>query len=201
MQRLNRRHLVLALLLAASVAFLLYSFRGTPPRRTEPGAAEASAATPGTEAKRPLQPAAPADADFSRYAALSQADIFSSNRSKPAPPAPKVKPVPPPPPFPGSETAKPAEKKLDLSGWTYMGYVQLDDETLGVIRNDGTGACEYLAVGDSFMGAKVEQVDRDDMRLRSGTSQTTLSRPRDFPVTPLAPGGGSAPQRPPRAAG
>ena len=60
------------------------------------------------------------------------------------------------PPLPGGEEAKPPQPKVDLSGWSYMGYIELDDQKLGLLQNDTTHSCEYLAVGDSFMGAKVD---------------------------------------------
>jgi len=194
MPRFNPRHIVLALLLAASIAFLLISVRGTRSRLTVQGdwqeAKAADASQPQVE--RPLEPAVPADVDFGRYAKLAQDDIFSERRAEP-PPTPKPPKPAPLPPLPGSEQAKPPEPKVDFSGWSYMGYIELDDRKLGLLQNDTTHTCEYLAVGDSFMGAKVERLDREDIRLRVGASRTTLSRPRDFSVTPLAKAAAPAP--------
>ena len=65
------------------------------------------------------------------------------------------------------------------------GYVELDGEKFGLLQNETTHTCRFLAVGESFMGAEVEKLDREDIRLRVGTSRTTLSRPRDFSITPL----------------
>jgi len=187
MWRPSPRHIVLALLLAASIAFLAVSLRGPGASSTGEGVrAKATAAEAGrTQTERKLEPAAPADVEFGRYAALARNDVFSELRAEPPPPAKKPKPAPLPP-LPGSEENKPPKPKLDFSGWSYVGYIELDDQKLGLLQNDTTRTCEYLAVGDSFMGAKVEEMDRENMRLRSGSSRTTLNRPRDFPVTPLA---------------
>jgi len=195
MPRPSPRYIVLALLLVASVAFLLVSLRGTGGRpdaegdRQEAKAADASR----PQAQRPLDPAVPDDVDFGRYAELAQADVFSESRAAPPKPPKPAKPAPLPP-LPGSEQAKPPEPKANFSGWSYMGYIELDDRKLGLLQNDTTHTCEYLAVGDSFMGAKVEKLDREDIRLRVGSSRTTLSRPRDFSVTPLAKAAASAPR-------
>jgi len=194
MPRPNPRHIVLALLLAASIAFLLISVRGTRSRLTVQGDSQEAQAADASQpqVERPLEPAVPADVDFGRYAKLAQDDIFSERRAEPPPPPKPPKPAPLPP-LPGSEQAKPPEPKVDFSGWSYMGYIELDDRKLGLLQNGTTHTCEYLAVGDSFMGAKVEQLDREDIRLRVGASRTTLSRPRDFSVTPLAKAAAPAP--------
>ena len=193
----SRRRALLAVLFAAAVAFLLFSLRSPKApgreRRRERAAAVKEAA------KKALRPAAPADADWKRYAALADSNVFSEQRTLPPPPKP-VK-LPAPPPFPTVQ--KPPEPPPpDVSGWSYVGYVALDGETLGILQNDTTRACKYLAVGDEFMGASVERVDREAMRLKSGASVTTLSRPRDFPVTPLdkgpGPPGAPTPQPPRR---
>ena len=187
MWRPSPRHIALALLLAGSIAFLLVSLRGPAAAPAGEGARHETTVVEANQAqtKRQLEPAAPADVDFGRYAALAQSDVFSEHRAEPPAPAKPPKPAPLPP-LPGGEEAKPPEPKVDFAGWSYMGYIELDDQKLGLLQNDTSHSCEYLAVGDSFMGAKVEKVDREDIRLRSGASRTTLSRPRDFPVTPLA---------------
>ena len=189
------RHIVLALLLAASVVFLWLSLRSTGSRQaaeSERQEREAAAAAP-THAEKPLAPAAREDVGFDRYAKLAQADVFSETRAAPPPPPKSSAPLPPPP-LPKGEQPAPAPK-VDFSDWSYMGYVELDGEKLGLLQNETTHTCRFLAVGESFMGATVEELDREDIRLRVGTSRTTLSRPRDFSVTPLDPGA-SAPKTP-----
>ncbi|MCJ7749963.1 MAG: hypothetical protein MUQ65_02540 [Armatimonadetes bacterium] len=194
MPRPNPRHIVLALLLAASITFLLVSLRGTGARPAAEGDRQEAKAADASQprAERPLEPAISDDADFGRYAKLAQADLFSERRAEPPPPPKPPKPASLPP-LPGSAQAKPPEPKVDFAGWSYMGYIELDDRKLGLLQNDTTHTCEYLAVGDSFMGAKVETLDREDIRLRVGSSRTTLNRPRDFPVTPLAKAAAPAP--------
>ena len=195
MPRPNPRHIVLAFLLAASIAFLLISLRATGARPAAEGDRQETKAADASQPQvaRPLEPAVPEDVDFGRYAKLAQDDIFSERRAEPPPPPKKPKPAPLPP-LPGSEQAKPPEPKVDFSGWSYMGYIELDDRKLGLLQNDTTHTCEYLAVGDSFLGAKVEKLDREDIRLRVGAARTTLSRPRDFSVTPLAKAAAPAPK-------
>ena len=186
MRRPSQRHIVLALLLVASIAFLLVSLRGTGSRPGAEGDHQETSAVDASQmqAERPLDRAVPVEADFGRYAKLAQADVFSERRAEPPKKKKKSKPEPLPP-LRGSEEAKPPKPKIDFSGWSYMGYIELDGQKLGLLQNDTTHTCEYLAVGDSFMGAKVEKLDREDIRLRQGSSRTTLSRPRDFSVTPL----------------
>lgn len=105
----------------------------------------------------------------------------------------------PPPPLHLGPPPKPIERGPDLAGWSYVGYVRLDGVKLGVLQNDATGTVSFLGVGDTFMGAEVESLDRESIRLSAGSSSTTLSRPADFPVKPLergpgAPGGPQPPQ-------
>jgi hypothetical protein len=200
MRKLSRTQIVLAVLLAASAVFLLVSLRGMPPResggratgRGKQGRAAAK------EAGQELQPAAPADVDFRRYASLASSNVFSENRSRPAVPGAGKKNVIEPPKWPQPDATQPSGPPMpDFSGWTYVGYVALDGEKLGAIQNEATSAVHFLAVGDDFMGAEVQSVDRESMGLRSGGSTTTLSRPRDFPVKPLDNLGGAAPRQRP----
>jgi hypothetical protein len=195
MRRASRTQIVLALLLAASLIFLLASLRGNPPPRSAARAARPAAGGPAAaQAGQQLSPAAPADVDFRRYASLAGSNIFSETRARPAPPPGERKPVPPPVWPRGETTQQSAPPRPDFSGWTYVGYASLDGEKLGALQNDATNAVHFLAVGDTFLGAEVESLDREAMRLRSGGSTTTLSRPRDFPITPLTQAPGAAPQ-------
>jgi hypothetical protein len=91
----------------------------------------------------------------------------------------------PQPPFPPTRPSPPVPHGPDFTGWSYVGYVTLDDLQLGVLQNDATVSCNFLAVGDHFLGAQVESLDRESIRFRSGSSSTTLSRPRDFSISPL----------------
>ncbi len=182
MRKPSARHLALALLFAASVAFLLHSLRSAAPLPSSEGG-DSQTAPISSEPTRRLQPAVSAEVDFGRYAALANTNVFSERRSEPPPKKPE-KPKPPPP-LPGSEQSKAREPKPDVAGWSYVGYIKVDGKPLGILQNDTTHTSKCLAVGDSFQGATVEKIDREAMVLGSGSSRTTLSRPRDFPVTPL----------------
>jgi len=194
MRGLSRTRIVLAILLVASVVFLLVSLRGgAPPESGKRAAGPGNQIPAAKDAARKLQPVAPADVDFRRYAALASSNVFSESRAKPAPPAASKKSVVPPPDWRGAATSPPpGPRKPDFSGWSYVGYVSLDGEKLGAVQNDATSTVQFLAAGDDFMGAEVESVDREAMRLKSGGSTTTLNRPRDFPVKPLDSAGAGA---------
>jgi hypothetical protein len=182
----SRRQVILGVLLVGSILFLLHGMRGASLRQTrEQERAPADAAPPAVASE--LRPAAPEDVAFDRYAQLSKTNVFSEHRS--GPPRKEPRSVPPPPPLPGGNGTKkqPPSPKSDFAGWSYVGYVLIGGEQLGILQNDTTKACKNLAVGESFQGATVESIDRKAIRLRSGTSPpTTLTRPRDFPITPLA---------------
>jgi hypothetical protein len=196
MRRLSRTRIALAILLAASVVFLLVSLRGGSPPGSGGRAAGAGKQGRGAakEAGQELRPAAPADVDFRRYASLASSNIFSESRAKPVVPGAGKKVIEPPN-WPRPDAAHPSGPPMpDFSGWTYVGYVALDGEKLGAIHNEATITVHFLAVGDDFMGAEVQSVDRESMRLSSGGSTTTLSRPRDFPVKPLDQAPGAGPQ-------
>ncbi len=192
MWRPSRRQIALGVLLVGAVGFLVYSLR---PPQAPKGKSKAKGAGALLEtAKEARRPAAPADADWKRYAALTGSNIFSEQRMLPPPPKPiKLPPLPFPTPARPPEPPRP-----DVSGWSYVGYVTLDGKTIGILQNDTTHTCKYLAVGSDFMGATVEQVDREAMRLKSNGSVTTLSRPRDFPITPLSKGPGAPTPAPPQ---
>jgi len=187
----SRRHLLLAILLLGSVGFFIYSLRGGQVAREQISRPLQETATTPTTRERDIQPAAPPDVDFSRYAALAGNNVFSENRalSKPEKSAPSGK-VEPPPPLPSGENSKPVTPEVDFSGWSYAGYVELNGEQLGILQNDATRACKYVGQGDNFMGATVEDIDRESISFRSGSSKKSLSRPRDFPITPLEKGAG-----------
>ncbi len=198
MRRPSGRHIVLGALLAASILFLLHGMPGTAPRGMG-GEEQAEAESAAPAAALQLPPAAPWDADRDRYVELANTNIFSQRRSQPPPSEPK--PVPPSPPLPrepDDREAAPSEPKADLVGWSYIGYVEVGGELLGILQNETTLSCKYLAVGDRFQGATVEEISRESLGLRSGASRVTLSRPRDFPVTPLEKAAGGQPGPPRR---
>jgi len=180
--------MVLAVVLVAAVAFLLYTMAGGRhstsktrriARRTRTAAVE--------QAAKPLAAAAPSDADFGRYEATVQRNIFSP----PAPPPPpKPKPLPPlpvqPPPPPPQPVQPPTPSAPSFPGWAYAGYVEIDGKMLGIIQNATDRTVEYLAVGDSFRGATVTKVDSNDMEFTaSGAPAAVLHRADTWQLTPL----------------
>ncbi len=206
----SRRGIVLAVLLCASVAFLLFSLhRARVPVARRAGAGrrdatlrsslryEARAGTaPGEQpAAAAIAAAAPADVDFSRYQGLAKRSIFAPRgakapgkegrgaRSGPvsASQLPPLGPRPEPPRTP------------DLNGWAYLGYVVLDGNKVGIVQQASSGRCEYLAVGASFLGARVQDVNDRTIRFRCDSSEPTLTRTRDFHLLPLDRGTPAAP--------
>jgi hypothetical protein len=190
---------VLGVLLVGSILFLLRSqgIRDAAPRGTG-GEEQAQAGGAALAAASQLPPAAPWEVGFDRYAQLAKTNVFSQRRSQPPPSQPKPVPPPPPLPKPDDQTQPPPKPKVDLVGWSYVGYVEAGGELLGILQNETTLSCKYLAVGDSFEGATVEEISRESLGLRSGASRVTLSRPRDFSVTPLEKVPGGEPRQPRR---
>ncbi len=141
---------------------------------------------------RAQRPAAPPDVGFGRYEALAARSVFEP-RKAPSPPKeerrkpPKV--VQPPPPIP-----KQVEKTIDLTGWSYAGYVMLDEHKFGIVQHESSTSVEFLRVGDDLLGAEVTEVTDEVIRFKSGIRRTMLSRTRDFPVTPLDSGASGAPR-------
>jgi hypothetical protein len=213
MRRPERRHVVLAILLCASAAFLVYSLvgggssaveRGRASRQDDQGSGQSAAAPT-------LHAAAPDSVDLKRYQILLDRDVFSAGSSRPQQTQQQTKPLPVPPlnkPKPKPAAPKPAV--ADFSGWSYVGYVVLDGTKIGLLQHESSNSCEYRAVGEEFLGAKVEAINGEDLRLKAGSSPVTLSRERDFGLLPLdkppqprtaGPEQATRSARPPRRAG
>jgi len=191
----SRRHVVMAALLLGSAAFLLYSLRsarlpgGTGTQGLGPADASRQQAKAADE---PLRPAAPPDVGYARYSALAERSLFS-RRTRVPPPPKKPDKLPEPPPFdkPGDED-EPRSKMPDFTGWSYVGYVIIDGQQFGIVQNESNQSCECLPVGESFLGAEVEDITRESIKFKSGSRRSTLSRIRDFPVAPLDKGAAAA---------
>jgi hypothetical protein len=188
---------VLGVLLLASIAFLGYTMASV--RRPRAPAAKGGQETAKSKSGGPVTElvAAPADAAFGRYEAMVKRDIFSP----PAPP--KVQPAggsglpPMPNPQPaGGGSSTPPTPRVDVSGWTYVGYIVMGGVTYGVLQNDANGTAQEVAVGGDFLGAKVQKVTSEEITLSSGGAPITLTVPRDFPVTPLSRAAGPTASRP-----
>jgi hypothetical protein len=193
MPRPSARHLVMGFLLFASAIFLLYSLQGGGRPAGEPGTAvrERGEAEAGAGEEAAPSPAAPTDVGFDRYEELAARSPFAPRRAAP-PPQKKEQPqkmLPPPPPPP------PAEKKINLTGWTYVGYITLDERKLGIVQHESSTSVEFLEAGTHWLGAEVTEVTGEVIRFKSGTSGTTLSRERDFAVTPLGKAAAKNPSR------
>ncbi|UCC69414.1 MAG: hypothetical protein JSV79_05740 [Armatimonadota bacterium] len=183
----SRRQALLGVLLVASVAFLLYSLRSSRPRVTGGGDPAAQVASGAGEQEIAAVPSSiPDDVDFSRYRQLSQTNIFSARRSAPPEePKGKSKPLPTPPPIKPPKSAGNRTKQPDFTGWTYTGYIAIGGEKRGILQNESSDSYRDVPVGGKFLGATVEEVTGEGIRLRSGSSVTTLSTPDLFPVVPL----------------
>lgn len=193
MSRPSGKHVIYGVLLLASIAFLLYSVRTA---KTGAGAGESLAAGRSSDAGQQqiaaaIPAAVPDDVDFDRYRDLARTNIFSSQRAPAAPtPTQAVKGTDALPKFtkdavPPPAAATPAPKRPDFAGWTYAGYVVINGEKRGLLQNDSSDTGKDLAVGDTFLGATVEEVTGRTIRLRSGRSPTTLNIPELFPIVPL----------------
>lgn len=198
---LNRRLVTLAIVLLASIGFLAYTVvSGGRPTRT-PVAAERGRAGPvKARADRVAElVAAPSDVTFARYEVIAKREIFSppwapkpeSSTSRPA-----VPPLATPPTTGGSDTSGPPPPRVDVSGWTYVGYIVMGGVRYGLLQNEANDTMTEVPVGGEFLGAKVEEATSEEMRLSAGESRITLTVPRDFAVTPLTKGATAAPGRP-----
>ena len=206
MPRPSGRHVLLLALLCASAVFLLYAVRSAQPRLVAATEAEpeSTGAEEGSANARPAPRAAPSEAEFARYEALASHNIFSERRSAPArPPGEERKNLVKPPPFaeePKEDKPKPRTAP-NFAGWSYAGYVMVDDEKLGIVKvgileNESSESWERLSVGDSFLGATVEEITGEAMELKLGASRYTLSSAEHFPLVPLDKGAASGPRRP-----
>ncbi len=192
MPRLSGKLAIYGALLLASAAFLLYSVLTAGSRA---GSGERlSAGRTGDAGEQRIAAAIPAavpdDVSFDRYRDLARTNVFSDRQASAAPtPTAPTKAVQPLPNFgtPASSppTATATSKQPDFAGWTYAGYVLINDKKRGLLQNDSSDTGKDLAVGDTFLGATVEEVAGRTIRLRSGKSVTTLSIPELFPIVPL----------------
>jgi len=194
MSRPSRRHALLGVLLLASAAFMLYSLRSGRPRVSAGDNLAAEMATDTDEREIAAAPrAVPDDVDFSHYQELAKTNIFSRRRSAPPQQAKKKsKLLPTPPPIRPAEPTAPGAKRPDFTGWTYTGYIMIDGEKRGILQNESSDSCKDVPVGGNFLGATVEEVTGEGIRLRSGSSTITLSTPELFPVVPLEKGPAAA---------
>ena len=192
----SRRHTVLAILLCASVVFLLYSLRSSG-RRAAPKAGGERGSQQTQEAETSpdaVASVAPGEVEFSRYELLAKSALFGGSKQEPPPKETPVKPAKRElPPF----QPPPVERMPATTGWSYLGYVIVDGKEFGIVKNESSGECRYLAEGEDFLGSKVEEIGGEAMRLRTGSSQTSLSRNRDFSLVPLS-GSGAREERGPR---
>lgn len=203
-QKRSPRSTMLMVGLLAAVVVLVYTLTSNrPPRAGDAGSSRrerrAAQAAEASEAA-PLRPAAPPDADFDRYAQVARLDLFSVRRQAPSPARRETLPLPPEPPRPRPEPEPRPERERgpDTSGWSYVGYITVDDKVYGIVQNESTGASEFLLVGGEFLGATVMSATREELRLRAGSRTVTLSRTNDYGLTPLHRGPARPAQERPR---
>jgi hypothetical protein len=196
MVKVKPSNLVLIVLLLASVAFLAYTLNTARQAQPRPPRASQRAAASAPKARsRALAPAAPANADFSRYQLIVTRDVFSS--PKPSAPTGPARPgaLPPLTTTVVTPTSQPS-RSLSFPGWSYVGCIVINGKMRGVLQNAQTRSGMDVIVGDSFQGATVEQITPDEIRLRAGLAAVSLYLPTDFPVLPL-----ENPAAPPAPAG
>ena len=195
---LNKRYLVLGVLLAASMGLLLFvllsgeesSTRATRDRTRREGRRASADRTPAA-------PPLPNEVDWARYDVVLKRGVFgqapapAQGRSgagpgrqglpsfQPATPtlsgpvAPVVPPQPPPEPAPS------------FSGWTYSGFVEVDGKAHAILRNDAERMQVTVTEGEAFRGGTVAKITPQEVRLRAGSRETALARPEWFPLLPL----------------
>lgn len=194
MQKLNARRLALALVLCASLVFLLYALRGRggPGRSGRDTQPQLSAERPEAAVETAAAPRAIGDVDFSRYEEVARVNLFAPRSSRRA--QARTQPLRPPPPLPTSNDSPPSTRPSrprppDTNGWSYAGHVVIDGRVVGIVQNLENPVmprCEYLAVGDSFLGATVTEITSDELRIGRGNAAAMLSRVTDFSLVPLA---------------
>jgi hypothetical protein len=74
----------------------------------------------------------------------------------------------------------------------------ISGEKRAILENDSSDSWEDVVVGDEFQGATVIEVTGEAIRLKSGSSVTTLTPTDSFPVTPLDPTAGKRQPQPRR---
>jgi hypothetical protein len=206
MRRPRTSQLVLALLMCGAAAFLVYSLTSTrpgPQRRHRIARRVGTAASGAAAAEAALAPAAPADADYGRYEEIVKRNVFAPPAPPPPPPAVKPRgPLPPlAPPKPANPPPPPRPSAPSFPGWSYLGYIEINGKMLGILQSPSDRSVEYVGAGDSFKGAKVDQVTPSEIHLSAGGASTTLARPQDFSLIPLSKSAGRAargPGAPPR---
>ena len=114
--------------------------------------------------------------------------VRGSMFTAPQPPEPKPVPVvvvkkPAPP------VVKPAPPVIvevkPFAEWTYTGTVQMDNTVMALLENTRTKEGQYVQQGDTFMGAQVESVSPQEVRLSSAGKPTMLAKSDNITVTPL----------------
>jgi len=205
MERRRPRYGPLLVALIVAVAVLIYVARTTTPKRPHTAKSKAASAAKKESAnERPLRAAAPPGARFDRYALVAARDLFSPPRPpKPPQPSRPMLSVPPAPPSgPPAPPRSPEPRGPDLSGWSYVGYIKVDDKARGMLQNDSGMGYESLSIGESFMGATVTQITADAIVFRSGTRTFTLNRVEDYSLVPLSKAATPTPTpQPPRGPG
>ncbi len=203
MRKVSARQVFLGLLLCGAIAYLAVTIRATPrpaagaqPRKPTPTGTQVAKAEQG-----PVDLKLPEEAQFSSYGGMVARDIFSP----PKPPEPAaVLPTPPLPgtgPKPPDTTPKP--RPPDLSGWSYVGYMVIGNQKIGMLQNEGNNSMMEAPLGEplgaQFPGAKVQEITSDEIVISSPRGEVRLSTPRDFPVLSLSKGSAGTTSRTVRA--
>ena len=200
MKRVSPRHAFLGLLLCGAIAYLAVSIKAG--SRSAPAAQAKKPAPTNAEVARadqgPVDVRLPEEAEFSSYQGMIVRNIFAPPGLKPASGKEGLT-VPPFQPTPNPQPSGPSKPKPpDLSGWSYVGYMTIGDQKIGVLQNEGNDSMQELTLGGEFMGAKVQDINSDEMVFTSPGGPVTLSTPRDFPVVSLDASAAGTPSQTPR---
>ena len=199
MGRVSRRHIALGLLLCGAIAYLALVVKGA--SRSAAGNRPKEGASATDQAARAKREAddlkLPEQQQFARYQETIARNIFAPPAS---PKPPDTKKVLPPPPLKAAPktVSRPKPQPPDLSGWSYVGYMVIGDQRIGVLQNDGNDSMKEVPLGSQFLGAEVESITSDEIVFTSPGGNVRLSTPRDFPVVSLSKSSAGAPSRPPR---
>ena len=212
MKQPSGTQLRLGLGLLAAVAILVYSMNSghQPPAAVDARKGEARPPAPTGAAREEgkaelLHQAAPSDADYGRYEMVADRNVFAPPQPPPPRPARRPSrsgPLPPPlglpsggplivydpfgnPVRPPDTGPPPPPPVRTLTGWSYAGYLRVDETSYGILQSESSSTVREAAVGSDFQGFRVESVSGDEIVLSAGGSRTTLKRPKEYPMIPL----------------
>ena len=86
------------------------------------------------------------------------------------------------PPIDAATTTAPVDPFVDFA---YTGTVTTGNQTLAIIENKKTKEGQFLHVGDSFMGYRIDRIELASLNLSLGGQKKMLAKNDDYKLTPL----------------